>query len=589
VSASRTVEARLLAAEPSVRWLVGVAVLAGFLATATVIAAAFVLSGAIAAVFLEGSDLADVSTPLLIALALTVARVPLLWGSDAVALRAATRLKGRLRADLTGQLVALGPGYTDRERSGEITSVVVNGMTAIETFVASYQPARLLAIAVPLLVIAVVLLLDPPTTLVLLLTGPVLVLLLAMIGSRTGAASARRFAELRWLSAFFLDMLQGISTLKAFGRSAEQVDNIRAISRRHGDTTMEVLRTAFQTSLVLEWGAAVAVALVAVEISLRLISGSIEFDRALAVLIIVPEFFLPLRVLATRYHAKAAGHAVAERVFEILDTRPPTPTPRDAVDGVPSTTPVDPGADIVLDGVTVLYPDRTTPALDVLDLTIRAGETLALVGATGAGKSTVARVLLRFIEADAGVVRAGERPLSSIDPDAWRAYVTWVPQRPHLFHGSIADNIRLAMPGAEDRAVRAAAEAAGVDEIVRTWPRGLDTPIGERGTLLSGGQRQRVALARAILTDARLVILDEVTSQLDPASEERIREALLRLGRDRTVLVVSHRMRLVASVDRVAVLEAGHVVETGTPGELAAADGVYGRLLAAALADEVLA
>jgi ATP-binding cassette subfamily C protein CydD len=589
VSASRTVEARLLAAEPSVRWLVGVAVLAGFLATATVIAAAFVLSGAIAAVFLEGSDLADVSTPLLIALALTVARVPLLWGSDAVALRAATRLKGRLRADLTGQLVALGPGYTDRERSGEITSVVVNGMTAIETFVASYQPARLLAIAVPLLVIAVVLLLDPPTTLVLLLTGPVLVLLLAMIGSRTGAASARRFAELRWLSAFFLDMLQGISTLKAFGRSAEQVDNIRAISRRHGDTTMEVLRTAFQTSLVLEWGAAVAVALVAVEISLRLISGSIEFDRALAVLIIVPEFFLPLRVLATRYHAKAAGHAVAERVFEILDTRPPTPTPRDAVDGVPSTTPVDPGADIVLDGVTVLYPDRTTPALDVLDLTIRAGETLALVGATGAGKSTVARVLLRFIEADAGVVRAGERPLSSIDPDAWRAYVTWVPQRPHLFHGSIADNIRLAMPGAEDRAVRAAAEAAGVDEIVRTWPRGLDTPIGERGTLLSGGQRQRVALARAILTDARLVILDEVTSQLDPASEERIREALLRLGRDRTVLVVSHRMRLVASVDRVAVLEAGHVVQTGTPGELAAADGVYGRLLAAALADEVLA
>ena len=244
--------------------------------------------------------------------------MPLLVVGDWLTQRAADKVKARLRADLTGHLLALGPGYTGRERSGELAAVVVSGSEALEAYVTIAQPARALAVAVPLLVLAAVAVVDPPTVLVLVVTGPVLVLLLAVIGGRAGAITERRFAELRWLSAFFLDMLQGIATLKLFGRSVEQVDTIRDMSRRYGDTTMEVLRTAFQTSLVLEWGAAVAVALVAVEISLRLMGGAIAFDRALAVLIIVPEFFLPLRTLATRYHAGAAGRTAAERIEAIL-------------------------------------------------------------------------------------------------------------------------------------------------------------------------------------------------------------------------------------------------------------------------------
>ncbi len=587
-------EARLLATEPSVRWLLGLAVLAGVLGAITVMAAAFLLSGIIAAVFLDGRDLADVTGPLVVCAALAVLRVPFVWASDALALLTTTRLKARLRSDLTSHLVALGPAYMDRERSGEVTSVLVNGMAAIDAYVATYQPARLLAVAIPALVVVVIAVLDPPTTLVLLFTGPILVLLLAIIGSRTGASSARRFAELRWLSAFFLDMLQGIGTLKTFGRGAEQVDTIRSISRQYGDTTMEVLRTAFQTSLVLEWGGAVAVALVAVEISLRLIDASIPFDRALAVLIIVPEFFLPLRLLATRYHAGSAGRTAAERMFAILDT-PVTagsvvPSAASSVDALAaSLTPIDRTTDIVLSGVSVTYPDRTTPAVAGIDLTIRAGESLALVGATGAGKSTLAQLLLRFVEPTSGDIRVGDRPLGAIDLATWRAHVAWVPQRPHLFEGTIADNIRLALPDADDAAVVAAATAAGLDDVVRSWPRGLDTPTGERGAWLSGGQRQRIALARAFLSHAPFVILDEVTSQLDPASEERIRAALARLARERTVLVVSHRMRLVTSVDRVVVLDAGQVVQTGTPAELTAIGGPYARILALARADEAVA
>ena len=315
---------------------------------------------------------------------------------------------------------------------------------------------------------------------------------------------------------------------------------------------MEVLRTAFQTSLVLEWGGAVAVALVAVEISLRLMDGAIAFDRALAVLIIVPEFFLPLRQLATRYHSGAAGRAVAARAFAILDE--PLPASRRergrvAASGArrsrPATGMVGHPASRSPSGTsrsrTRAGSSRRSAALD---LEIPAGRLTALVGVSGAGKSTIASLLLRFIEPDSGRILVGDTDLAAIDPGAWRAQVAWVPQLPHLFHGSVADNIRLARPGATDAAVRAAAREAGADDFIAALPHGYDQAVGERGVRLSGGQRQRIAIARAILADARLVILDEATSQLDAASETVIRDTIRRLAGPRTVLVVSHRLRL---------------------------------------------
>jgi ABC-type transport system involved in cytochrome bd biosynthesis fused ATPase/permease subunit len=344
---------------------------------------------------------------------------------------------------------------------------------------------------------------------------------------------------------------------------------------------MEVLRTAFQTSLVLEWGGAVAVALVAVEISLRLMAGGIAFDRALAVLIIVPEFFLPLRQLASRYHAGAAGRAVATRAFAILDEPLPgtRPTPADAVVEVPV------GVEVRLAGVTVTYPDRTEPALHELDLTIPAQGVVALVGATGAGKSTIANLLLRFVEPDRGEILVGSDRLSTIEPSAWRRHVAWVPQRPHLFHGTVADNIRLARPDADDESVRAAAREAGAEAFIGALPLGFATPIGEDGARLSGGQRQRIAIARAVLADARLVILDEATSHLDADSEATIGETIGRLARARAILVVSHRLRLVSVADLVAVVDRGRIVELGRPAELTVRDGAYRRLLEARASD----
>ena len=563
--------------------LLGLAVACGLASASLVVVAAYLTSTVIARVFLAGASFVAVAPTLAVIAALAIVRLPLQVGVDLLAGRASGGLKRTLRADLTAHLLALGPAWMGRERSGELAGVIGGGVDSLEAYVASYQPARALAVAVPLLVLVAVALIDPPTALVLLFTGPVLVLLLAIIGGRTRAITDRRFSEIRYLGAFFLDMLRGLPTLKMFGRGPEQVENIRVISRRYGETTMDVLRTAFQTSLVLEWGAAVAVAVVAVEVSLRLMDGSIEFQRALAVLIVVPEFFLPLRTLAMRYHSGAEGRTVAERVFAVLDEPVPdrgaSAAPRGSGIAVPA------GSEVVFAGVAVTYPGRTAPALDGFDLVIPDRGVVALVGATGAGKTTAANLLLRFIEPDAGVIRVGGLPIGSIDLAEWRSHVAWVPQRPYLFHGTVADNIRLARQDASGEEIRTAAREAGAATFIDAMPRGYDTPVGEGGIRLSGGQRQRIALARAFLTSARLVILDEATSHLDAASEDLVRDAVARMGRDRAVLVVSHRLRLVSVVDVVAVVDHGRVVQVGAPTDLAERDGPFRQLLATDDAD----
>jgi thiol reductant ABC exporter CydD subunit len=577
--------ARLLALEPSARAYLRAATACGFVAALLVVPFAFLLAATVARVFLGGADLAAVA-PFLVAISLlAVARAAFIWAAEVLGQRASSSLRGTLRDALTDRLQRLGPTFASGERTGELVSVLTAGLEAIDAWVVTFQPARTLAVLVPVLVVLVVAVVDPLSAVVLVVTGPVLVLLLALIGGRAKQLTERRFLELRWMSAFFADMLRGIPTLKMFGRSKEQVENVAAIGRTYGDTTMEVLRTAFQTALVLEWGGAVATALVAVEVSLRLMAGQMPFEPALAVLILAPEFFLPLRQLAIRFHVGAAGNAAATRMLTILDAPAAGDDARATGDDAPAAgddatapAPVSPPA-IRLEGVHVAYEHGRRPALRGLDLDVPAGRTVALVGETGAGKSTVASLLLRFLESDAGAVTVDGVPLASIDVDAWRRSVAWVPQAPYLFAGTIAENVRLARPGATDAEVEAAAREAGAHEFVRALPLGYATPLGEDGARLSGGEQQRIALARAFLRDAPFVILDEVTSHLDPVSEGAITRAVERLARRRTVLVISHRLRLAAMADTVVVLAGGRAVEAGPPAELLVRAGPYRRLV----------
>lgn len=565
-----------------------VAVGAGIGATMALVAQLIAVALAVAGVFLEGRTLEDVLPLLGLGIVLLIGRTALGIAGELAARRSAERLVGTLRADLTRHVLRLGPTWTSGERSGEISGVLVGGLEAVEEYMTQYLPARWLAMIVPLLVLLLVLMLDPLSVLVLLFTGPLLLLLLVVIGGRTRSVTEQRFVEMRTLNAFFLDILRGIATLKMYGRSREQIDNLRRISGRYGDATMDVLRTAFQTSLVLEWGATIAIALVAVEIGLRLLDGAIPFERALAVLLITPEFFLPLRTLAARFHSGTAGRAVIVRTFEILDEPLPSqvePDSTSAAEG-PTEAAVTAPPGITLRGVRFTYPAREAPALEGATFELRPGESVALVGASGAGKSTVSSLLLRFIDADDGDIIVDGRPLDEIPRAAWRASVAWVPQRPHLFDGSVADNIRLARPGATNEEVVVAARRADAAGFIERLPQGFETSVGEGGMRFSGGERQRLAIARAYLRDAPVLILDEATSHQDQASEAAIADALEGLVRDRTVLLIAHRLRLAQRADRVVVLDAGRVVESGPPAELLGTGGAYRRLVDDFGADE---
>jgi ATP-binding cassette subfamily C protein CydD len=567
-------EKRILQSNRAARTLLHLSVAAGFCAAACVVAQAYVLSDVVNRIFIRQQAFTDVIPFLVVFLALALLRAAIIWSGDVLAQRSASRLKSDLREKLTQRLSILGPAYTQSERSGELVNTMVEGVEALDDYITAYQPARWLAVIVPVFVLIIIFLLDPLTTPILLFAGPILVLLFASIGSRVKRITEQRFLELSWMSAFFLDMLQGLATLKMFGRSREQIENIREISQKFGSTTMEVLRTAFQTNLVLEWGGTIATALVAVEVSLRLMGGTLPFNHALAVLVITPEFFLPLRQLALKYHAGTAGKAAAERIFAILDTTPKMPRSQIQRWVVPARL------DIRFDNVSFAYADGQRPALQGFSLSIPHGQTIALVGTTGAGKTTAANLLLRFIEPDRGSITIGGAALETIDPSVWRSQVAWVPQIPYLFYGTIADNIRLARSDASGADIIAAAQAAHAHDFITQLPLGYDTPIEERGARLSGGQQQRLAIARAFLKDAPFLILDEATSYLDSASEAAIQDALPRLMRGRTVLIIAHRLKLVFAADQVAVLDQGRVIEMGAPRTLITQDGPYHQLVA---------
>jgi ATP-binding cassette subfamily C protein CydD len=321
-TAAISIDRRVLRLDPQASAQLYIAVALAVLSSVLLIFTSWLLSEIIARIFLGGRHLLNV-LPLLGAIGiLALMRAGLMWHSQLVSQHAASHLKDTVRARLSEKLYALGPARTHRERSGELVHTLTEGVEALDAYLSDYQTARLLAGLTPLLVLAFVLLLDPLSALVLLFAGPMLVLLLAIIGAQTRDREQQRFQELGWMSSHFLDMVQGLATLKLFGRSREQVEVIEDVSHQFARSTMQVLQTAFQTSLVLEWAAVGATAFVALEVSLRLMHGGIPFDRALTVLLLTPEFFLPLRQLALKYHAGATGKVAAERIFALLDTTP---------------------------------------------------------------------------------------------------------------------------------------------------------------------------------------------------------------------------------------------------------------------------
>ncbi|MEV0659845.1 thiol reductant ABC exporter subunit CydD [Actinomadura luteofluorescens] len=539
----KPLDPRLLRHARTTRPFLAASVLLGAATAGLIIAQATLLAGMLTSAFLDGASLGDLRTPLLLLLAVVLGRTLVAWLQEVAAHRSSAAVKSQLRGRLLARALALGPRWLSGERSGELATLATRGIDALDDYFSRYLPQLVLAVIVPVAVGARILLGDWLSAVTIAATLPLIPVFAILVGLTTRRRMDRQWRALSLLSAHFLDVVAGLPTLKIFGRARAQADRIREITGRHRRATMSTLRIAFLSALVLELLSTLSVALVAVSIGLRLVEGGLGLETALLVLILAPEAYLPLRQVGAQYHASVEGLTAAARIFEVLETPlPPAGTRRD----VPDTG----RATLRLDGVTVAYPGRDVPALDDFSLTVHPGETVALVGPSGAGKSTVLAVLLGFVRPDSGRVLVDWDDLADLSPDAWRERIAWVPQRPHLFAGSVAANIRLGRPDASDAEVREAARAANALGFIDALPSGFDTPLGDRGAGLSAGQRQRIALARAFLRDAPLLLLDEPTSNLDAESEAAVLDAVHRLAESRTVILVAHRPALAAMADR---------------------------------------
>jgi thiol reductant ABC exporter CydD subunit len=557
----------------------------GAVAGGLVVVQAALLSRVVDAAFLRGVTL-DTVLPLLGGLVgAALARAAATWGQDVVAQRFSGAVRTELRDRLTRRLLALGPRYAWGERAGELQNTLVGGVESLDAYLAQYLPQAFLAGIVPLLVLLAVLGADPLSALVLLLTFPLIPLFMWLMGGEARRRTERQWVTLSRLSAQFLDAVQGLATLRAFGRARDRADTIARASERHRRMTMDVLRVAFVSGLVLELLATLGTAIVAVEVGLRLLYAKMAFGPALFVLVLAPEFYRPLRALGASFHAGMAGREAVGRIREVLEGEGAIVAPA-VLEG---RSPMGEGGRrgrelpprLELERVGFTYGAGRPPVLEDVSFTVESGTTTALVGPTGAGKSTVAHLLLRFIEPTGGLIRADGRPLTEIAPDDWRRRVAWVPQRPRLFYGSLLENLRLGRPGASREEVEKAAAVVRLDPLVADLPRGWDTPVGEGGERLAGGEAQRVALARAVLSAAPVLLLDEPTGHLDPEHEAAIVDAMRALRRDRTVLLIAHRITTVLDADRIVLLDRGRVAEQGAHQELLATGRHYPRLVAA--------
>ncbi|KQX49423.1 MULTISPECIES: thiol reductant ABC exporter subunit CydD [unclassified Streptomyces] len=569
----KPIDPRLLRYARATRVFLIAVVVLGLVGAALVIAQAMLIAEIVVGSFQKGQSVSALTTPLLLLAGVAAARGLVSWLTELAAHRASAAVKSELRGRLLDRAAALGPGWLSGQKAGSLIALATRGVDALDDYFARYLPQLGLAVVVPVAVLARIVTEDWVSAVIIVVTLPLIPVFMILIGWYTQARMDRQWKLLSRLSGHFLDVVAGLPTLKIFGRAKAQAESIRTITSEYRQATMRTLRIAFLSSFALELLATLSVALVAVTIGMRLVHGELDLYTGLVILILAPEAYLPLRQVGAQFHAAAEGLAAAEEIFDVLEQ----PVRESGTRAVPASVRLE------LEGVTVRHAGRAEPSLDATTLTVEPGETVALVGPSGAGKSTLLDVVLGFaVPEEGGSVRVGGEDLATLDLEAWRSRIAWVPQRPYLFAGTIAENVRLARPDASDEAVRQALRDAGADGFVAGLPQGLDTPLGEDGVGLSAGQRQRLALARAFLADRPLLLLDEPTAALDGETEAGVVDAVRRLAAGRTVLLVVHRPALLAVADRVV-----RVVPAAEGGEADSEAGAHEAVVSEAAALEV--
>ncbi len=548
-----------------------VSIISGILAATMLVAQAYYLSQVIDSAFIKKSGMERLILPLGLFALFSTLRMAFNWFSHNEANRGTLIIRKKLFTRLTSTVGALGPIYAKSVQSGRLSTTLLKGVEALDAYYSQYIPQIFFALFTPLLIAGTILPGDPISGGILLSTAPLIPLFMILIGKSASAMTEKQWKTMSRMSGFFLDVLQGLPTLKLFAQSKRQHDAIEKSGESFRHATMRVLKVAFLSSLTLELVGTIGMAIIAVAIGFRLMSGKLTFQHALFVLILTPDFYLPLRQLGTKFHAGMEGVSASKEIFAILDQSTPVSVQKPAF-AVQESAGKQP---ILFTDVSYTYPGGSQPALEGINATIPEGKTTAIIGPSGAGKSTLINLLLRFQEPGEGSITIDGNPIHAIPLEEWHKQISWVPQHPYLFNATLRENILLAKPEASQEEMESALKKTDLTTFVSTLPDGLETMIGEEGARLSGGEAQRVALARAFLKNAPLLVLDEPTSHTDPELEAALRNSIQELMRGRTTVIIAHRLETIRSAEQIIVVSHGKITQCGTHEELIGNGGFY--------------
>lgn len=532
-------------------WLAGSVILGG-MAAALFVLHLTLLAGLIDDLTFHGTPFAAEHHTLILIVSSLGGSLLLQWLADRSGTEAGLRIAALIRQDALRHLFRTGPVGCATLPAGRVLTTLTEGIDALEPYFAQYIPRAAMMVILPALILAVVFHLDSWSFVILACTGPLIPVFMALVGYSAQSIMDRQWMQLVVLGSSFLDSLRGLATLRQMGQTQASITRMAAATEAHRASTLSVMKVAFLTSAVLEFFSSLSIALVAVVFGARLLSGTVDFRSAFLVLLLAPEYFMPLRAFSASYHARQNATAAAARLAEIFalpDMAAPAST---ATQPVAHMSAIE---KLVCSNLTAGY-TGTAPASQDLSCVLSRGALTVITGESGAGKTTFLRLILGFLPPSSGSITAYDSTGATVAD--WQSRIAWVPQRPVMTLGSIADTLRLAKPDATEAEMRSAARQADALDFIEALPHGFETSVGERGACLSGGQIKRLALARALLRNPDILCLDEPTSDLDPASALRVAQAIRRCAANRIVLVATHHADMVALADQCLHISQGH-------------------------------